>query len=94
MEVQNISSAVKDDININMIKHFFDEDGWKAVLHAYKERRKLAYLCKNVIKMRMNQELMQFSVTHVVNGCIIPAQASLENQGVRSGFAKIVNKVA
>ena len=49
---------------------------------------------KNVIKMRMNQELMQFSVTHVVNGCIIPAQASLENQGVRSGFAKIVNKVA
>ena len=37
---------------------------------------------------------MQFSVTHVVNGFIIPAQASLENQGVRSGFAKIVNKVA
>ena len=44
--------------------------------------------------MRINQELMQFSVTHVVNGFIIPAQASLENQGVRSDFAKIVNKVA
>ena len=49
---------------------------------------------KKIIKMRMSQELMQFSVTHVVNGCIIPIQASLENQGVISGFAKIVNKVA
>ena len=27
MEVQNISSAVKDDINIDMIKHFIVEDG-------------------------------------------------------------------
>ena len=50
IEVQNISSAVKDNINIDVIKHFFDEDGWKAVLHAYNERRKLPYLCKKCYK--------------------------------------------
>ena len=49
MEVQNISSAVKDDKKIAMIKHFFDEDGWKAVLHAYNERMKLPYLCKKML---------------------------------------------
>ena len=46
VDPQNIPSAAKDpNINLNIIRKYFNADGWAQILAVHKERLKLPFYC-------------------------------------------------